>query len=235
MDNVPQTIRQALEAYRVLEDWAGAGRIEAVVSTSGLLFLMKGHRPFRRISVSLEIASPRVRFQPVDSSGFTAVLDNGTSRIETEGGHRIAERPEARRYFRGFRRQLYWDRLDHAYFSGYALWNYLTFPALLLREEIVWREVSTGILEARFPESLPTHCPTQRFIFDQDTGLLRQHDYTAEVIGSWARAANVVLAHQDWEGIPYPAHRRVTPRRPDGRPRFFPTLVDIKIHEWRLI
>jgi hypothetical protein len=235
MENVPQTIRKALEAYRVIENWTGAARIEAVVSTSGLLFLMKGHRPFRRISVSLDIAFPRVRFQPVDSSGFVAVLDGGTARIETEGGHLIAERPEARRYFRGFRRQFYWDRLDHAYFSGYALWNYLTFPALLLREDIAWRETSSGVMEARFPDTLPTHCPVQQFIFDPGTGLLRQHDYTAEVIGSWARAANVVLAHRDWAGIPYPAHRRVTPLRPDGRPRPFPTLVDITVHEWRLI
>lgn len=235
MENLPDTARKALSAYKVYDRWPGHTCVEAVVSTSGLLFLMKGHKPFHRIKVSLELALPRVRFTPLDASGYSAVLDGGTARIETEDGGRLSERPEARRYFPGWRRQFYWDRLDHAYFSGYALWNYLTFPALLLREDMAWREVSTGILEARFPESLPTHCPTQRFTFDQGTGLLRQHDYTAEVIGSWARAANVVLAHQEWEGIPYPARRRVTPRRPDGRARSFPTLVDITIHDWRLV
>jgi hypothetical protein len=235
MEILPETIRKALEAYKVPDRWTGFARIEALVSTSGLLFLMKGHRPFNRIKVSLEIADPRVRFQPIDASGSVAVLDGGTARIETPEGRLVAERPEARRYFRELRRRFYWDPLDHAYFSGYALWNYLTFPALLVREDIFWRETAAGVLEARFPEALPTHCPIQQFTFDPDTGLLRQHDYTAEVIGSWARAANVVLAHQECAGIPYPSHRRVTPRRPDGRPRPVPTLVDIVVHEWRLI
>ena len=55
----------------------------------------------------------------------------------------------------------------------------------------------------------------QEFHFELDTGLLRQHDYTADVFGSWAKAAHVVLAQGEAE-VPFTADRRVTPRRRDG-------------------
>ncbi|HEX9308391.1 MAG TPA: hypothetical protein VF912_17270 [Anaeromyxobacter sp.] len=60
-------------------------------------------------------------------------------------------------------------------------------------------------------------------------------DGSADVIGRWARAAHRILAHERWEGLPYPSHRRVTPRGPAARPLPGPTLVEILVHEWRLV
>ena len=40
----------------------------------------------------------------------------------------------ARAQFSHWRRSLYWDALDFAYFSGYAMWNYLSLPFLLRRQ-----------------------------------------------------------------------------------------------------
>jgi hypothetical protein len=90
-------------------------------------------------------------------------------------------------------------------------------------------------MEATFGPGIPSHSAVQRFHFDPETGLLRQHDYTAEVFGGWAKAANVVLAHGEWDGVPYPSRRWVTPRKPDGKPRRFPLLVGIEISDWRLV
>ena len=98
-----------------------------------------------------------------------------------------------------------------------------------------WLEKPGTSLAACFRSHLPTHCPIQRFHFDPATFLLRQHDYTAEVFGAWAKAANQVLAHATWQGLPYPSKRRVTPRRRDGKARRFPVLVWIEVHEWRLV
>ena len=47
----------------------------------------------------------------------------------------------------------------------------------------------------------------QRFRMDPATGLLVQHDYTAEVFGNWAKAANVVLVHGE-----YPAQQALAER-----------------------
>jgi len=199
------------------------------------LFTAKWQRPFANMRCSVEVHAPRARLTPHEWNGETGVLDGHDVCIESRAGEPVAARAEARRAFRGLRRKVYWDRLDLTYFAGYAFWNYLAFPALLLRDDIVWRELGPELLEGTFPPSLPTHCAVQRFHVSPATGLLVQHDYTAEVIGRWARAAHRVLAHGRWEGLPYPSHRRVTPRGPAGRPLRHPTLVEIFVHEWRVV
>ena len=57
--------------------------------------------------------------------------------IEDAKGNILETRRAARDYFPYERRMFWWDRLDQTYFVCYALWNYLTMPALLLRSDIV--------------------------------------------------------------------------------------------------
>lgn len=222
-------------AYGGADYWRNAKAVEAVVSAGGFAFLSKFQPAFHRMKVHARVAEPRVRMRPSEWAGQTGILEAQAVRLEDGGGGVVAMRDEPRKLFPGGRRLVWWDRLDQTYFSGYALWNYLTFPALLLRDDIHWKQVSPRTLEARFPAHLPTHSAVQQFHVDPRTSLLQQHDYTAEVFGSWAVAANVVLAHERWMGIPYPSRRRVTPRKPDGTPRSFPILVDITIDDWKLV
>lgn len=91
-----------------------------------------------------------------------------------------------------------------AYFANYAFWNYLTLPALLMNPEIYWTERAPGILDVDFPRHIPTHSPRQTFFFAAETGLLKQHNYTAEVIGKWATAAHVIHGHTTQNGLAYP-------------------------------
>ena len=226
--------QRVIEAYGGADRWRLSTAIEATVTARGFAFLAKTRTGVHNLSVRAEIARPLVRMRPFGRTNLE-VLDGTSVRIEDESGDVIAAREDPKRFFPGGRRTFRWDRLDGAYFSGYALWNYLTFPALILREDIAWTQVSETALEARFAPELPTHSPVQQFHFHTDTALLRQHDYTAEVFGGWARAANVVLEHDDWHSIPYPSRRRVTPRRADGTPRPFPLLVGILIRDWRLV
>jgi hypothetical protein len=227
--------KRALDAYGGEARWRAATAVKARVSAGGLAFRQKWRPTFRDLGVEAEIAEPLVRLHPLDRRESVGILDGPAVRIENADGEVLASRSDPRSRFPYGRRLLWWDRLDQVYFAGYALWNYLTFPALLLRDDIDWTEVSDTTLEARFPSHLPTHCERQRFYIDPATGLLKQHDYTAEVIGGWARAAHVVLEHGAWEGIPFPSKRRITPRRSDGRPRRWPVLVWIEVHEWRLV
>ena len=122
-----------------------------------------------------------------------------------------------------------------AYFANYAMWNYLTLSALLMRKDINWNEIEAGLLEAIFPKEIPTHNQRQRFRFEQETGLLRQHDYTAEVISRLAKAAHVVLDHSESDGFRFTSHRRVTPISAKGKPLRGPTLIEITIHDYHLI
>jgi hypothetical protein len=222
-----------LEAYGGEARWRTAARVEAIVSTRGLLFRAKHQPAFERMRVLADVHEPRVRLAPREWDGLTGVLNGGDVRLETVDGRLVAARRDARRAFHGFRRALWWDRLDLVYFGGYAFWNYFAFPALLLREDIGWRQVSPALLEGTFPRTLPTHCVVQQFHIAED-GLLRRHDYTAEVVGTWARAAHLIVEHGTWDGLPYASRRRVTPRTKAGRALRGPALVEITVHRWRL-
>lgn len=81
-----------------------------------------------------------------------------------------------------------------------------------------------------FPFTVPTHCREQVFYFDART-LLRRVDYTAEVVGSWARAAHYCFDHKTFAGLLAPTWRNVVSRRTDGRARAGPTLVWIAMKD----
>lgn len=217
-------------AYGGEARWKAATGAEAIVSVGGPLFLLKRGGGFRNQRVRAEFAHPRARLHPIDRRGRAGVLEGQSVRLETADGRVLESRGEARSKFHG-RRHLWWDALDMVYFFGYAMWNYLAFPALLLRDDIEWRELSEHTLEGRFPPHLPTHSPVQRFHFDPATGLLRQHDYTAEVFGAWAVAAHLILKHETADGLPFPAKRRVVPR---NKP-LAPVLIWLDLHRWSLV
>ena len=130
-----------------------------------------------------------------------------------------------------------WDQLQLAYFAGYAMWTYLTTPFLLAMDGVAteelqpWRENGEmwRRLKVTFPQSIATHSTVQMFYFGSD-GLLRRHDYDAEVLGG-SPAAHYVHEYQEFSGILVPTKRRVFGRRPDGTPAPDPLLVTIDLSE----
>jgi hypothetical protein len=105
-----------------------------------------------------------------------------------------------------------WDDLDHAYFLGYALWNYMLtpvyfrWPGFATRELEPWKGLAR--LEVTYPEGFPTHCRVQTFFFDRDARLVRL-DYTADVFGPIARGAHLCEDHRELGGLVVPTHRHV--------------------------
>ena len=230
-----QTSQKAVDAYGGKDLWAKAKSLEVEFSARGLAFVFKQRPIFRHARITMEISRPFSRITPIGRKGdISGILDGADVRLEDANGNLIRERKDARQYFPGGRRFLYWDDLDMSYFANYAMWNYLTLPALLMREDIIWNEIEEGLLEATFPKQIPTHSQRQCFRFDQETGLLLQHDYTAEVISSLAKAAHVVLDHSEIDGLRFTSHRRVTPRSAKGKPMRGPTLIEITIHDYHL-
>ena len=62
-------------------------------------------------------------------------------------------------------------------------------------------------------------------------GLLRRHDYTADVIGGWATAANRCLASEVVDDLRFYTRRLVTPRFGDHLVLPGPTLVWIELDD----
>ena len=113
--------------------------------------------------------------------------------------------------------------------------NYLTAPFLLtmpgvqVEELEPWEEAGERrrLLRAVFPDDIATHSREQVFHFDS-TGLLRRHDYAAEVLGA-APAAHYGDAHKEVPGLVFPTRRRVVPVRKDGLSVPTPVLVAIDL------
>jgi hypothetical protein len=168
------------------------------------------------------------------------VFESGEVRIEADG-EPVASRADPRALFQGpsgLRRNFRWDPLDATYFAGYAMWNYLNTPFLLTRHGVEVREgaewdergESWRRLEVIFPPDLDTHSGRQTFYVDSQR-LIRRHDYTAEVVGGWAKAAHYCDGHREVAGLVFPTRRRVLPRGPRGRPLGRPTLVWLELDE----
>ncbi|NTV99319.1 MAG: hypothetical protein HGA70_09165 [Chlorobiaceae bacterium] len=233
---VSETAEKAIAAYGGRELWQKAEKLEVEVSAKGLAFVLKRRPFFNRVKMTESVHLPFSTLAPIGNDPkITGVLDGHDVRLEDRTGKVIAERKNAREFFRIGRRLFWWDDLDMSYFANYASWNYFTLPALLMRDDIGWKELEPGVLEARFPESIPTHSRVQLFRFDRGSGLLLQHDYTADIISPLARASNVVLKHtRNRDGLLYPSERRVTPRGPEGKPLAGPVLIHLDIHDYRL-
>ena len=180
-----QTLKKAIDAYGGQDAWTKAKSIEAEFSAKGLAFIFKQRPKFKRAKITLDISRPFSRIAPIGRNrDISGILDGPDVHLENANGEIVRERRNARKYFPGGRRFFYWDDLDMAYFANYAMWNYLTLPALIMRKDIIWNELEAGLVEAIFPIEIPTHSQNQRFRFDRETGLLLQHDYTAVIISS---------------------------------------------------
>jgi hypothetical protein len=202
---------------------------------------MPGNR-FRDARIEAATQEPVGWATPFPGEGRRGVFDHGTVRIETLDGEVLASRERPREQFfgrAGLRRNLRWDPLDAMYFAGYAWWNYLTHPFLLARDDVAvseiepWREAGGETwrrLEAHFPEGLDTHSEGQLFYYDAALRL-RRHDYTAEVVGGWARAAHMCADHTEAGGLVFPTRRWVRPVGPRNRPLPAPTLVSLQLSE----
>ena len=239
----PPLLAEVLEAHGGLERWRAASEITARVRSGGLLLATRAPRGlFADYRIRVEVAEPRVEFDPAavpERAGY----DRGRVWLADADGRMIGERADPRPLFfgrAGLRRNVRWDALDTAYFAGYAMWNYLTTPLLLAREEV---QVSEGEplpvgpggetwrrLDARFDPSLHTHSREQTFWVGPD-GRLRRHEYTAEVVGGWAHAAHALGEDRESGGLVFPTRRRVTPRAPGHRALPGPTLVWIDLTE----
>jgi len=165
------------------------------------------------------------------------LIGNDEVRIVDGSGTTIAQRLNPRAAFRGLAR-LTWDALDFTYFAGYALWNYLTTPFLL-----VYKDVHVGALDpldglsrlrVTFPDEIPTHSRRQIFYFD-NRRRLRRLDYAVDIVSRRVRGAHFCDEYKTFDGLAAPTRRRVLPLLIGNAPLPGPTLVAIDIHsiEWR--
>jgi hypothetical protein len=240
---LPRAIEAAIEAHGGAARWNAASALEATVSARGFLFTAKRRPVMRNVRVRAWTHQVRFAFLDFPRAGETSeLLGDDEVRVVARDGTVLARRVHPRAAFRDWRHALRWDHLDFVYFGGYATWNYLCAPFLFLRGGFAFEELPPlatpagpwSRIRVTFPADIPTHSRIQRFYFDRAHRMCRL-DYTAEVVGGWARAANVCADFREFDGLLVPTRRTVTPLPFGATPLPFPTLVALEIGDVRAL
>ena len=108
-----------------------------------------------------------------------------------------------------------WDAVQVAYFTSYAVWNYLnepfliTYPGVEAKEIDPWQEegATWRRLAVTFPPSIATHNADQVFYYDEQF-MQRRRDYSPNVAGG-APIAHYTHDQKTFEGLVFPTRRRV--------------------------
>ena len=235
-----QLLEAVIDAHGGRERWRQVDTIEAKLSSGGLAFTLH-LQPWalRRLRIAVRPHAREVILGDYVRPGWRGIWTPDEVRVVDAGGDTVAQRSQPRRFFARPDRQVRWDKLGMLYFAGYALWNYLGFPFILEQPGVSLSHSGRASgggsqrLDAHFEPGVPTHSAMQSFHLD-DNGLLLRHDYTADVIGRWAKAANACLASETVDGLRFYTRRRVTPRMPGDTALPFPTLVWIEIDDIRV-
>jgi hypothetical protein len=228
----------AIAAHGGTARWNKLTDVSARLINGGVLWPLKGAPWFLEdVTITVQLhhqeASHAPFRSPLRRTSFTAER----VMIVTNEGEVIEEMRHPRASFAGHTLETPWNDLQLAYFAGYAMWTYLTAPfafaapGFLTQEIEPWQEngETWRRLKVRYPNHIATHSREQVFYFDRD-GLLRRHDYDAEVSGS-SPAAHYVTDHKEFNGIVVPTTRRVHLRQPDGSFAPEPLVVSIDLRD----
>ncbi|MGJ7497290.1 hypothetical protein ACSFA8_19700 [Variovorax sp. RT4R15] len=227
----------AIDAHGGWERWKDLKKLTAQVSVGGGLWPLKGKVGILdHVQVEIDCRRQRTVFTPFLDAGKKGIYEPNRVAIELEDGSVLESRENPRAAFATHVRETQWDNLHLIYFSGYAMWTYLTMPFLLRMpgfkaEEIEpWREGDDEWrrLHVTFPADVPSHGTEQTFYFNK-AGILSRHDYSADVLGG-TPAANYALDPKTFSGLVVPTKRRVYGRAPDGSPMRDLLAVSIDFH-----
>jgi hypothetical protein len=208
-------LEQVVLAHGGIDNWAKLRTASAVLDIGGAIWHLKGQPDmFQDIELAANLRHQHVAITS-PRAGWRGTFTPDVVRVDSLDGHAAEERRAPRASYRGHTQQTQWDRLHALYFTGYALWTYLTIPFLYTypgfhTEELpewkesgeVWRS-----LKVTFPDSIVSHSREQISYFGED-GLLRRHDYTVDVMGG-APGANYASNYRNVRGVMVPMSRRV--------------------------
>ncbi|TLX12999.1 hypothetical protein [Rhizobium sp. MHM7A] len=215
----------AIQAHGGFELWQRIEQLRAHIKVGGAVWHVKGWPDaYADIHTMVSTRRPYTEFTPFLEKGYHCVWEAERTAIVADSGEVIEHRVAPRSSFEGHTIATAWDRQHLIYFTGYAMWTYLTTPFLFRlpgfeteeiepwqEEDEIWRR-----LRVTFPLSVPSHSTAQTFYFESN-GLLRRHDYSVDIMGG-TTSANYASDHESFAGLTIPTKRRVYTTGADNRP-----------------
>ena len=228
-------LEEAVEAHGGIDSWNRLRTVAATLDIGGAVWPLKGQTGmFRNMALAASLKRQHMSMTS-PSAGWQGTFTPDTVRIESLDDAGAEERRAPRQSYGAHVQETQWDRLHALYFTGYALWTYLSIPFLYTTPGFetealsewhengeVWRR-----LKVRFPDSIASHSREQVSYFGED-GLLRRHDYTVDVMGG-APGANYASNYREVQGIMVPMTRRVYAYDAAGQKVEEPLLVTIDL------
>jgi hypothetical protein len=208
-------LQAAVDAHGGLSRWNLLKTAKASLSITGAIWQLKGKPDaLKDVSIEAELHKERLTTH-FNGQGLCTVFEPTRITVQTESGCLVDSRDDPRSAFRGHTRETAWDDMHVAYFSSYALWNYLTvpflytYPGFVTKELAPWQENGEQWrpLKVIVPDSIASHSHEQVAYFGPD-GLLRRHEYTVDVMGG-APGLNYAIDYCNVDGIVVPMKRRV--------------------------
>lgn len=165
----------------------------------------------------------------------TTIPDRVVLETDDDEDELVEELKDPRSSFTGHVLETPWTPVQLAYFSGYAMWTYLTEPASLLHPGVRVEEVGPWSedgetwdrLRVTYPASVATHSPVQTVYVDAD-GLLRRRDYEVDIAGG-SPSAHYASGFEEHGGLVLATRRRILVRGEDGHPVTEPVIVSIDL------
>jgi hypothetical protein len=230
-----------IEAHGGHKRWKRFRTIEAEMSITGMLWIRKGWPDaLKNVRVTADTQMQQLSYRPFTGEGLRSLYRPDEVAIENLEGVQVKSRKNPRAAFEGHKAETGWDDLHLAYFSGYAMWNYLNTPFLFLLPDITTEELTPieengerrRRLKVTFSPTVATHGPEQIFYID-DSGLIARLDYSAEVTCS-GPAVHYTSGYREFDGIKFPTRRRAFVRSADGSANTGAAAVAIDVSNVRL-
>ena len=118
-----------IDAHGGIARWNKLKTIEADMSITGGLWARKGWPDaLKNVHVTAATGNQWISYRPFVSESMRSSCTPDHTVIETLDGKPVKDRRNPRAAFDGHTVETPWDDLNLAYFSGYAMWNYLTTP-----------------------------------------------------------------------------------------------------------
>lgn len=232
-----------LAAHGDIARWRSYSTLTAHVVNGGALWGMKGQDGvLQEYTASIELHRQFASHAPFGEPGLRSSFTPQRAAVETTDGTVLEERVDPRSAFAGHALETQWDRLHAAYFTGYAMWTYLTEPfqfaepGFAFAELAPWQEngETWRRLQVTWPERLHTHTRVQTYYIDGD-GLIRRHDYHPDVFGPGdGISAHYSWDHRDFDGFVFPTKRSVHLTDEAGHSLPEPVVVSIELDDIRL-
>jgi hypothetical protein len=236
-----ELLELAVSAHGGLERWNKVKSIKAAASITGAIWFIKSKGDaLKDVVMMVETKKERLTMD-LTGQDKRSVFQPSRITIEKMDGEVIDARDDPEKSFVGHQLNTPWDDIHVAYFSGEALWTYLTTPFLYTYEGFATEEIAPiradgetwRRLKVTFPDYVKSHSREQISCFGPD-GLLRRHDYTVDILGG-ATGLNYASEYRDVDGIIVPTKRRIYAWEGDYQPVKEPLLVAIDMRDIHLL